>query len=77
MKHEPAKTPTAVGFQLTEILAALARCRSAAIDPELQACFDPVIARCREMLDRLIPLHGELQSVGFRLYQKQILGTLE
>jgi hypothetical protein len=77
MNHEPAKTATAVGFQLTEILAALGRCRSATIDRELQACFDPVMARCHEMLDRLVPLHGQLQSVGFRLYQKQILGTLE
>ena len=62
---EPRKTPTAVGFQLTEILAALARCQAAMVDPELQACFDPVIVRCREMLSGLVAQETELQAEGF------------
>lgn len=71
---EPAKTPTAVGFQLTEILAALLRCRSLVTDSELHECFRPVVARCRGMLDTLVSECAELQSEGFRLYQQRILG---
>lgn len=71
---EPAKTPTAVGFQLTEILAALLRCQALVTDSELQECFQPVIARCGEMLDTLISKQAELRSEGFRLYQQRILG---
>jgi hypothetical protein len=71
---EPAKTPTAVAFQLTEILAALLRCQALVTDSELQECFQPVIARCRGMLDALILKQPELQSEGFRLYQQRILG---
>jgi hypothetical protein len=71
---EPAKTPTAVGFQLTEILAALLRCQTDVTDSELLECFQPVIARCREMLDALASNQAELQSDGFRLYRQRILG---
>jgi len=71
---EPAKTPTAVGFQLTEILAALLRCQAHVTDSDLQECFQPVIARCRGMLDTLVSKQPELQSEGFRLYQQRILG---
>jgi hypothetical protein len=71
---EPQKTPTAVGFQMTEIIAALRRCRPAAGNPDLHACFDPVIARCQELLDTLVCQHAELQTVGFRLYRTQVLG---
>jgi hypothetical protein len=71
---EPAKTPTAVGFQLTEILAALLRCQALVTDSELQECFQPVIARGRGMLDMLVSKQTELQSEGFRLYQQRILG---
>lgn len=74
---EPRKTPTAVGFQLTEILAALARCQAATVDPDLQACFDPVIARCRDMLSSLVARETELQAEGFRLYQTRILGDVQ
>jgi hypothetical protein len=35
---EPAKTATAVGFQLTEILAALLRCQSLFTESELREC---------------------------------------
>jgi len=71
---EPAKTPTAVGFQLTEILAALVRCQSLATDPELHECFQPVLESCRAMLDTLVSKQAELQAEGFRLYQQRILG---
>jgi hypothetical protein len=71
---EPAKTPTAVGFQLTEILAALLRCQAHVTDSDLQECFQPVVARCRGMLDTLVSKQPELQSEGFRLYQQRILG---
>jgi hypothetical protein len=70
---EPRKTPTAVGFQLTEILAALLRCQSLVTDSELHECFQPVIARCRAMLDTLLSSQSELQDEGFRLYQQRIL----
>jgi hypothetical protein len=71
---EPAKTPTAVGFQLTEIVAALLRCQSLVTDSELQECFRPVIASCRGMLDTLVSQQPELHAEGFRLYYKRILG---
>jgi hypothetical protein len=71
---EPAKTPTAVGFQLTEILAALLRSQALVTDSGLQECFPPVVARCREMLDTLVSKHEELHAEGFRLYQLRILG---
>jgi hypothetical protein len=71
---EPTKTPTAVGFQLTEILAALLRCRSTIVDPELRECFQPVIASCEGMLKVLVSEHAELREKGFRLYQEMILG---
>lgn len=78
---EPQKTPTAVGFQLTEILAALLRCKSKCkatiVDPELLACFDPVIDRVRDMLNALVSEQPELQAGGFRLYQSRILGVAQ
>jgi hypothetical protein len=73
--EEPAKTATAVGFQLTEILAALLRCRSLVTDSELQECFQPVIATCRGMLNTLVSNQAELQAGGFRIYQQRILGN--
>jgi hypothetical protein len=76
-RDEPAKTPTAVGFQLTEILAALLRSLTLVTDAELQKCFHPVVARCREMLDSLSTQHSELQGEGFRLYQSRILGDAQ
>jgi len=42
---EPEKTPTAVGFQLTEILAALLRSQAKVEDKTLRACFAPVVGR--------------------------------
>lgn len=72
---EPAKTSTAVGFQLTEILASLLRCQSSVSESELRECFQPVIARCRHLLEMLEAKETELQTKGFRLYQKRILGN--
>jgi hypothetical protein len=71
---EPPKTPTSVGFQLTEILASLLRCQSCATNSELRECFQPVITRCRHMLETLAAKETELQTKGFRLYQERILG---
>lgn len=71
---EPQKTPIAVGFQLTEILAALLRCEAVVVAPELRACFNPVIARCRELLDRLVSQHAELSSGAFQNYSARVAG---
>jgi hypothetical protein len=71
---EPLKTPTAVGFQLTEILAALRRCEASIADPELRPCFAPVIARCRELLDDLIARQPELRAGAFPGYSARIAG---
>jgi hypothetical protein len=69
---EPTKSPTAVGFQLVEILAALRRSRARVQDPELQACFDPVIGHCRQLLDSLVQTKPELQAEGFCSYREVI-----
>jgi hypothetical protein len=71
---EPKKTVTAVGFQLTEILAALLRSRERVEDPDLRACFDPVVTRCRELLGELVEKQPELQDSAFRLYQERFVG---
>jgi len=73
-RDEPQKTPTAVGFQIVEILAALLRCQSDTGDPDLRTSFDPVIGRCREMLDTLVSQETDMQAGGFRLYKARILG---
>jgi hypothetical protein len=71
---EPPKTPVAVGFQLTEILAALLRCEGAVTDPDLRQCFGPVIARCRELLDTLVFQQPDLRAGAFPMYTARILG---
>lgn len=71
---EPVKTPTAVGFQLTEILAALLRCQAQVEDLSLKACFDPVVARCQELISKLVDAHPELRNTAFRLYQERFVG---
>jgi hypothetical protein len=73
MRDEPTKTPTAVGFQLTELLAAIKRCRARVSEAELMGCFMPVEIRCREMLDALTNQFVELQSDAFRRYRGRIL----
>lgn len=71
---EPEKTPTAVGFQLTEILAALLRCQDQVEDVALKECFDPVVARCRELIGRHNDAHPELKENAFRIYQERFVG---
>jgi len=73
---EPEKTAVAVGFQLTEILAALRRCEAAVADPELRQCFGPVVARCRELLDALASQRSELQAGAFPAYRSRIIGDV-
>ncbi len=73
-RDEPAKTPTAVGFQLTEIIAALQRCQALVTDADLEECFTPVVTRCQTMLSSLIEHHSELQTQAFRRYRERILG---
>jgi hypothetical protein len=70
---EPNKTPIAVAFQLTEILAALLRCRKQIEEPDLADCFVPVVARCREMLNNLVATHAELEAAGFQLYRDRFV----
>lgn len=71
---EPIKTLTAIGFQLVEILAALGRCRGRLTDKELQACFDPVVGRCRELLDQLFSNKPQLNNRAFQAYSRRLLG---
>jgi hypothetical protein len=70
---EPRKTPTAVAFQLVEILAAVLRSGHAVTAPELRECFQPVITRCRELLAQLIDAHVELSDEGFQKYRAAFL----
>ena len=73
-QDEPAKTPTAVGFQLTEILAALLRCQAACHRFRVAGVLP---ARHRELQGNVghpCLEQPELQSEGFRLYQQRILG---
>ena len=73
-RDEPQKTPVAVGFQLTEILAALRRCEAAVTDPDLRQCFGPVVARCRGLLDDLVARQPDLRSGAFPAYAARIAG---
>jgi hypothetical protein len=70
---EPEKTPTAVGFQLTEILAALLRSQEKIEDEALKDCFVLVISRCRELIGKLIESHPELGDGVFRMYQDRFV----
>ena len=71
---EPEKTPVAVGFQLTEILAVLRRCEAAVADPVLSHRFGPVVARCRDLLDTLVSQQPDLRAGGFPAYRSRITG---
>jgi hypothetical protein len=71
---EPQKTPVAVGFQLTEILAALLRCETTVPDPDLRQCFGPVVVRCRELLGTLVSQRPDLRAGAFTKYAARILG---
>lgn len=71
---EPEKTPTAVGFQLTEVLAAILRCREKVEDESLKECFETPVARCRELLGKLLDAYPELRDGAFHLYQDRFVG---
>lgn len=71
---EPEKTPIAVGFQLTEILAAIRRCRARISVGELLTCFDAVELRCRQLLDSVVSENEELRETTFCNYRKLVLG---
>ncbi len=71
---EPEKTPTAIGFQLTEILAALLRSQAKLEDDSLKECYEPVIDHCRELLEKLILVHPQLGEGSFREYQDRFVG---
>ena len=73
---EPEKTPTAVGFQLTEILAAVLRCQDQVEDESLRACCTPVVTRCRVLIATLIAKHPELKEGAFRQYQQRFVGSV-
>ena len=73
-RDEPKKTPTAVGFQITEILAALLRSQTNVEDKSLKVYFDSVIGRCRELNRKLINNYPELGAGAFRTYQDRFLG---
>jgi len=70
---EPIKTPTAVGFQLVELVAALKRCRNRISDKELQDCFDPVLNRCIEMLDQVAAQSPSLNDGSFAIYRNHFI----
>lgn len=72
---EPEKTPTAIGFQLTEILAALLRSQAKLEDDSLKECYEPVIDHCRELLEKLILVHPQLGEGPFREYQDRFVGS--
>jgi hypothetical protein len=72
-RDEPTKTPTAVGFQLVEICAALERSKARVSDKELKQCFDPVLARCLELVDQVARRNPELKGGVFQDYRQRIL----
>lgn len=71
---EPKKTSTAVGFQLTEILAALLRSRAKVEDESLKECYEPVIIRCRELIQKLLSIHPQLAEGAFHVYHDRFVG---
>jgi hypothetical protein len=71
---EPEKTPTAVGFQLTEILAALLRSQAKVEDESLKECYEPVISRCRLLIQKLLSIHPQLAEGAFHAYQDRFVG---
>lgn len=74
-QDEPEKTPTAVAFQLTEILAVLLRCQAKIDDETLKNCFVPVIRRCRVLISKLIDAHVELSEGVFPIYRDRFAGV--
>jgi len=71
---EPKKTPIAVAFQIAEILAAMARCRSTMPTQELREEFLVAIEHCRSILDNLWPQQKQLEPDAFKRYRRMIVG---
>jgi len=65
---------TAVGFQLTEILAALLRSQAKVEDESLKECYEPVMGRCRELIQKLLSAQPQLAEGAFRAYQDRFVG---
>jgi hypothetical protein len=69
--HEPKKTPTAVGFQLVEIIAILRRGRDQMVDADHRAAYDEAIAKCRSWLDEVAAAYpGQLRNPEFSRYRR-------
>jgi hypothetical protein len=71
---EPAKTPTAAGFQLVEIAAALLRCRTTFAEGPLRDLCERAARECCTMLDGLARQHPGLGQGPFKLYRDALLG---
>lgn len=72
-RNEPVKTPTAAGFQLVEICAALERSRARVSDKELRQCFDPILDECRTLVNELVKKNPGLKSGAFEEYRRRML----
>jgi hypothetical protein len=68
--HEPNKTPTAVGFQLVEIIAALRRGRDRMVEADHRAAYEEAVAKCRNWLDKLTAAYSDLRSAEFSKYRR-------
>jgi hypothetical protein len=68
--HEPEKTPTAVGFQLVEIIAALYRGRDRMAETDHRAAYEEAIGKCRAWLDEVTAAYAELKSPEFSKYRR-------
>lgn len=71
---DPEKTPVAVAFQVVEIMAAMARCRSVMLTKELPEEFSAAIGRCNSKLDRLRQRHAQLRGGAFERYRRAFVG---
>jgi hypothetical protein len=68
--HEPNKTPTAVGFQLVEIIAALRRGRDRMVEADHRAAYVEAIGKCHNWLDKLTAAYSELKNAEFSKYRR-------
>lgn len=67
--HEPAKTPTAVGFQLVEIIAALRRGRDRMVEADHRAAYEEAIGKCRAWLNE-VSAAPEMTTAEFSKYRR-------
>jgi hypothetical protein len=68
--HEPEKTPTAVGFQLVEIIAALRRGRDRMVEADHRAAYEEAIGKCRNWLDEVTAAYSDLRNAEFSKYRR-------